>query len=309
MAIFKRNDHGDTIGLAGGGYRLVSVACAIIIGFFVFGFCTETVEQGTVKAAYRWGSYQYTLNPGFHLVNPLNDFHEVNTKQQTVKYEQVELPTQDQLVSKADVSIQYRAINTSAETIVSDNGDLNAVIANQLEPKARSTIREVGKTVVKAEDLFLEATQIKLQNEIKTRLAAFMQSKGVLIQAVLLRDTTLPQFIVEAIHKKKENEQKALQQVAELQRFETEQQQKVKQAEAERDAANFAAEQVKIKADAAAYAIGVEGKALAANPAILRLRALDTLSNMAKDPAAKIFWMDASAPNPLPLMNIGDKIK
>jgi len=288
---------------------LVAVTCAIIFGFFVFGFCTETVEQGTVKVAYRWGDHQYTITPGFHLVNPLNDFHEVNTKQQTVKYSQVELPSQDQLTSKADVSIQYRAISTAGEIIVSDHGTLDAVINNQLEPKARSTIREVGKTVENAEDLFLETTQIKIQDEIKKRLDIFMKPMGVQVAAVLLRDTTLPQFIVDAIHKKKENEQKALQQVAELQRFETEQQQKVKQAEAERDAANFNAEQVKIKADAEAYALAAEGKAIRENPEILKLRALSTLAEMSKDPAAKLYWMNASAPNPLPLMNIGDKIK
>ena len=48
-------------------------------------------------------------------------------------------------------------------------------------------------------------------------------------------------------------------------------------------------------------------KATASNPAYVQLQALEALKAMAKDPAAKIYFMDSNSKNPLPLLHMGDR--
>ena len=47
--------------------------------------------------------------------------------------------------------------------------------------------------------------------------------------------------------------------------------------------------------------------AISKNPAYIQLQALEALKEMSKDPAAKLYFMDSNAPQPLPLMHMGDK--
>ena len=79
------------------------------------------------------------------------------------------------------------------------------------------------------------------------------------------------------------------------------------EAEARRKAAEEEAQQLRILADARAYEIREINKATASNPAYVQLQALEALKSMAKDPAAKIYFMDGNSPSPLPLLHMGDK--
>lgn len=177
----------------------VAVVCLIIGGCSV-----NMVDKGTVEAGYRFGEFKYILQPGFHMTNPMNSFNTLDIKQRTVKLQNIEVPSQDQLISKADINIQYRADATKAETIFSDTGSLEQVIAVHLEPKARSVIREQGKSIERAEMFFQKETQQQLQEAIEASLREYMADKGIIIQAVLVRNMNLPDFISKAIERKKE---------------------------------------------------------------------------------------------------------
>jgi len=115
----------------------------------------------------------------------------------------------------------------------------------------------------------------------------------------------LPPFIVKAIEAKKEREQAVARQRAELERYETEQQQKVAAAKAERAAAEQQAEKIQLLADAQAYEIEKINQAIAGNQAYIQLQALQALQAISKDPAAKIYFMNGDSPMPLPLMHMG----
>ena len=123
---------------------------------------------------------------------------------------------------------------------------------------------------------------------------------------MLIRDITLPPFIVEAIEKKKEREQAVERERAELERVRTELQQQVARAEAGREAAAQEAERKKILADAQAYEISAINRAISDNPAYIQLQSLEALKSISKDPASKMYFMDGSSPTPLPLMHLGD---
>ncbi|MEO1837633.1 MAG: prohibitin family protein, partial [Candidatus Lambdaproteobacteria bacterium] len=139
-----------------------------------------------------------------------------------------------------------------------------------------------------------------------TGLQDYLGNKGVNVGAVLIRDISLPPFIIKAIESKKEREQEVEKQKAELKRFKTEQQQKVALAKAESEAAKEQAAKMMILADAQAYEIEKINTAIGNNPNYVKLQALEALKAIAKDPASKIYFMNGDSPSPLPLLNIGN---
>ena len=91
-----------------------------------------------------------------------------------------------------------------------------------------------------------------------------------------------------------------------MERFATEQQQKVALAKAENEAAAEQANKKRVVADAQAYEIEKINRAIGNNPNYVKLMALEVLKAISKDPASKIYFMNGDSPSPLPLMNIGN---
>lgn len=284
---------------------------AIVLLLLMFGSkFVKTVEVGHVSVATLFGEVQDKSYPeGLHIpVNPLYKWHEFDVREKTHK-EQAQVPSQDQLQTSIEVSVQYRLNGANVSTMLQTTGDMQQLLAVQLVPKLRSLLREQGKTIKRAEDFFLEQTQDKLQTALLAGLQEYLQPKGVIVSAVLIRDITLPAFITRAIESKKEREQEVEKQKAELERFRTEQQQLVAQAEAERKAAEEKAKQMIILADAQAYEIEKINKAVGNNPSYIKLQSLEALKAISKDPASKIYFINSDSPQPLPLMHLSDPQK
>lgn len=283
----------------------------IVVGIVLLGLVgmqfVKTVPPGRVGVATLFGKVQpegYTQ--GIHIpVNPLYRWTLYDARQKT-HLETANVPSQDQLQTKLDVSVQFRIDGSMAPDILEQTGDESAAVRVHLIPKLRSLLREQGKSIKRAEDFFLEATQETLQLALTDGLRDYLAPKGILVSAVLIRDITLPPFIVEAIEQKKEREQAVERERAELERVRTELQQQVARAEAGREAAEQEAARKKILADAQAYEITQINNAIARNPAYIQLQSLEALKAISKDPASKVYFMDGSSPSPLPLMHLGD---
>jgi regulator of protease activity HflC (stomatin/prohibitin superfamily) len=290
-------------------------AIVIMVGiFFVLAFgscCFKAVPAGQVSVAALFGKVQdKTFTEGLHFpVNPLYSWTTFDVRNKTLKEEDVEVPSQDQLTSKVDINVQYRLVGSMAPAVLRETGNPEAVVEVHLVPKLRSILREQGKTVRKAEDFFTESVQQKLQADLKIGLAEYVQSKGIEIQDVLIRDIDLPEFIIQAIEQKKVREQEAEKQKAELDRFTTQQQEKVVEAEARNKAALMEAEQRRTLADAQSYEIHKINEAIATNPAYIQIKALETLQAISKDPASKLYFIDSKSNAPLPLMHLGDVVR
>ena len=284
----------------------IVIGLAIIIGLNFY----KTIPPGRVGVATLFGNVQAQgFSQGLHIpVNPLYRWTVFDAREKT-HLETANVPSQDQLQTKLDVSVQYRIDAQMAPQILEQTGDEIAAVRVHLIPKLRSLLREQGKSVVRAEDFFQEATQEILQTSLTTGLHDFLAPKGIIVTAVLIRDITLPPFIVEAIEKKKEREQAVERERAELERVRTELQQEVARAEAGREAASQEAERKRILADATAYEIERINSAIANNPAYIQLQSLEALKAISKDPASKIYFMDGSSPSPLPLMHLGDTLR
>ncbi len=290
---------------------LFSIIVVAIVAIVILAFGSrffKTVPPGHVSVATLFGKVvELPYDSGIHIpVNPLYQWYDFDIRSDTIT-ETASVPSQDQLQTQMDVSVKFRVNASETPNTLARYGDKNRLVTVQLIPSLRSTLREAGKSIARAEDFFLEETQNRLQIQILSDLKNGLEQKGLLIDEVLIRTITLPPFIMKAIESKKEREQEVEKQKAELERFKTEQQQIVEQAIASRQAAEEEAQRVRVLADAKAYEIEKLNDAVADNQAYIQLQSLEALKKIAEDPAAKIYFMDGKSPNPLPLLHMGEQ--
>jgi regulator of protease activity HflC (stomatin/prohibitin superfamily) len=282
----------------------------VVLFFLVFGRqFFHQVPAGHVGVAAFFGEVQdkaYPEGPHFP-VNPLLTWYDMDVREKSTKLTSVEVPTRDQLLTKVDLSIQYRLNGAQAPLMYRETGDESQVIQVHLIPKVRSLVRQVGTRIDRAEDFFQEDTRDLLANEVQTGLSEYVASKGILIEEVLVRGINLPPVLANAIEQKKEREQAVERQKAELERFRTEQAQQVAAAAAAREAAEEQGKAQRILADAQAYEIRAINEAVSSNPSYVQLQSLEALKKMSEDPAAKMYFLDSNSPNPLPLLHMGDQ--
>ena len=293
-----------------GPFKQFKIVITVLVVLVVLLFGKRffmSIAAGHVGVATLFGDVQEKIyDEGLHIpVNPLYKWHIFDVRQKT-HLEQAQVPTQDQLQTSVDVSVQFRLMAEATPEILRSTGKFEDVLRVQIIPKLRSIIREQGKTIKRAEDFFTDETQTQLELSLLAGLRDYLAPKGVDVSAVLIRDITLPKFITLAIEKKKEREQEVEKQKAELERFKTEQQQKIAQAEAEKTAAAMDAEKIRLLADAESYRIIKINSAIADNANYIKLQALEALKAISKDDNAKIYFLNGDSPNPLPLMHIGD---
>ena len=288
--------------------RLPLLVVAVVLAVLLLVNCVKTVPPGRVGVASLFGNVvKEPYSQGFHIVNPLYKWTMFDAREKTHK-EIANVPSQDQLQTKLEVSVQYRINGAVAPFILEETGDAEQAVIVHLIPKLRSLLREQGKSIKRAEDFFLESTQDTLQVALTSSLRDYLEPKGILVTDVLIRDIELPPFIREAIEAKKEREQAVEREKAELDRVRTELEQQVARAEAERRASEEEAARRRIIADAQAYEITEINKAISQNPAYIQLQSLEALKAISKDPAAKVYFMNGDSPAPLPLMNLGDPV-
>ena len=284
------------------------IGILLVLMFWFGSSMYQKVPAGYVGVATLFGEVKKEpFEEGLHVpVNPFYEWYFYDVRQKS-HLEEANVPSQDQLQTKIQVSVQFRLQGENAPKILQETGQAQDVLIVHIVPKLRSLMREQGKTIRRAEDFFLEETQQNMQTSLLEGLKDYLGSKGVSVEAVLIRDISLPPFIIKAIESKKEREQEVEKQKAELERFTTEQQQKVELAKAESEAAKEQALKKRLLADAQAYEIEKINTAIGDNPNYVKLQALEALKAISKDPASKIYFMDGNSPSPLPLMNIGSK--
>lgn len=287
----------------------IGLIVVLILGVILSISSCTVIQPGQVGVQVTFGSVNdNSLGEGMHVVNPMSKIVDFDVRQQSHTEDNVNVTSQDQLVSQLDVSIQYTLNPKLAAKILKEIGDIERVKTIVLVPKIRSALREATKTIKEAKDYATNETQTKLQTFIEVELKSLLPM-GIVVSEVLVRDIQLPKIIVEAVNASKLREQATISQQFELDRFKVEQKQKVEQATAEKDAATQAALRMRIEADAEAYKIGVLNAAAAASPVYVQLKALETLNELSKNPAHKIFFIDGKGQYPVPLLHMGDSVE
>lgn len=253
----------------------VVIAPAVLV--FLALFCVQQVPAGHVKVATLFGRVvEKPYNEGLHFpVNPLYAWYQYDVRQKTLKFDKMGVPSQDQLISHFDVSLQYRLVGALAPDIKKNTGTANDVVQIHVVPYFRSLIREQGKTVRNAEEFYSESVQNRMQVEMMEALTAKLKPIGIEMQGILIRNVILPPFIAKAVEDKKRREQEAEKQKAELKRFSTEQEQKIATANAEFEAAKLEEKRIRLLADAEAYKIRKINEAAEKSPAYIQLKQIE----------------------------------
>ncbi len=183
------------------------VVIIVIVGIFMwFGSSLyQQVPAGYVGVATLFGEVQSDpYEEGLHIpVNPFYEWFLYDVRQKS-HLEEANVPSQDQLQTKIQVSVQFRLMNDMAPKILQETGAAQDVLRVHIVPKLRSLLREQGKAIKRAEDFFLEETQQNMQTSLVGGLRDYLGTKGVNVGAVLIRDISLPPFIIKAIESKKE---------------------------------------------------------------------------------------------------------
>lgn len=218
------------------------------------------VQDGTAKTGKLFGEISPTVyEAGFHVVNPLVDMTTFDIKENMFKLNDVSIPSQDKFKSQADVTVQWSIDPLKLPKLQRTIGNQSQIQDKVLVQPLLSILREAGRDVLKAQDLFKSEVQDKIQNHVQTELQNAALLYGIKIHAVYIKDITLPPVIQRSIVKTKELEEQEAQERARLK------QQELIYARQTAEAQAKSAEQQKIaaqhKADAEAYRVEKEADA------------------------------------------------
>ncbi|WDP84041.1 MAG: prohibitin family protein [Desulfobacter sp.] len=307
-----------TIGI--GGIVIFFIAVFIVTRFFT------TIPAGHVGVGTLFGKVQTSIyTEGIHIINPLVKITLFDARQKTYK-ETMGVPSIDQLITKFELSIQYRLIKEQAPIMLKETGTPQEVLEVHMMPLLRSQMREIGKSVARAENFYEQAVQQRIQVELLSGLS-ILAKKGIKIEKLLIREVTLPSIITNAVMRKKEAAQAAEKAKEELKKFKVDQERKEAQAVAEKraaliqankkkevmliganaqlEAARIEAQSVLVRADAEAKAkrkiidvITLEG--------YLKLESMNVLKEL--QDGNHLIILDPNTTSPLPFLNL-DKFR
>lgn len=281
--------------------KILLVVVALIVVLSVGCASIEIVPAGHVAVSRTFGKVSDDVaEPGVSIGNPFAKWSLIDCRGRSYDQAQTPIPSQDAQTTKIDFSIQYRFDCSLAVEIVRDIGGPGALIKIHMVPFFRSLVREKGKSVERAQDYFLETVQSAIQSDVLGELQEKVSEKGLIVTDILLRNVVLPAVVQNAVNEKTVRQQEAEKQQAELARFEIEQQQMVKTAEAENQAASLEAEMILTLANAQAKANSVLRQSLTAE--LVRLREIEVREMAVEKWDGKLPHVAGGA---IPLIEIG----
>ena len=228
--------HGKVMDAGSGGgsgiLRLIGLAfIGLIVVILLFSSFT-TVRNGTVGVTSLYGAVDTSniLQPGLHLINPLKSVHEINVQTTEMK-ESADVPSNEGLIMHLDTSLRYHIDPArAAELYKTVAGEVENTI---IEPALRSDIREV--TSSHTANALYSGERDKVASEILERQKSNLGSRGIIVEAVFLRDIALPGSLKQAIEQKQRAEQESLAMSFRLQKEKQEADRKRIEAEGIRD--------------------------------------------------------------------------
>ncbi len=146
------------------------------------------------------------LGEGFHIIAPWNKVYVYNVKQQEIFEGNMQVLSSNGLEITLDVSVLYQPKYEQLGLLHKTKGEnyVNVVIIPQIRAVARSV---VGRYT--PEQLY-STKRDAIQNEIFEETKKNVDDQHIQLNAVLVRDVTLPIAIKEAIERKLRQEQEAL---------------------------------------------------------------------------------------------------
>ena len=172
---------------------------SINIGYGEAGVLFKTFGGGVVTD-------EAPLSEGFHIISPWNKVYIYNVKQQEFFEGNMQVLSSNGLEISLDVSVLYQPIYNELGQLHQTKGEnyVNIVLIPQIRAVARSV---VGRYT--PEQLY-STKRDAIQNEIYEETIKVVENQHIQLNAVLVRDVSLPLAIKEGIERKLIQEQEAL---------------------------------------------------------------------------------------------------
>jgi len=198
--------------------KLPKIGLPVIAGIFIlFIFISKASinigygEAGVLFKTFGGGvvTDEPPIGEGFHIIAPWNKVYVYNVKQQEAFESKMQVLSSNGLEISLDISVLYQPLISELGLLHKTKGDnyLNIIIIPQIRAVARSV---VGRYT--PEQLY-STKRDAIQNEIFEETKKVVENQHVQLNAVLVRDVTLPIAIREAIERKLNQEQEALEYV------------------------------------------------------------------------------------------------
>jgi regulator of protease activity HflC (stomatin/prohibitin superfamily) len=185
--------------------RFLRIIAAILLLILLFS-STTSIPTGNVGVLTLFGRVTGdVLGEGIHLINPLKSVQKLSVQTQSVK-ESANVPSNEGLILALDTSLLFRLDRNKAAQVYQTVGDNYA--EKIVEPTLRAAIRASTSSHT-ANALYTNAREL-VQQQIQDELTAQLSVRGVIVEAVLLRDVQLPAMLKGSIEAKQQAEQDAL---------------------------------------------------------------------------------------------------
>jgi prohibitin 1 len=233
----------------------------------------SVIRQGEVGIKRKLGKLdQKILQPGAVGYNPFVT-RVIKMPIRTMNMEiNTNLPSKEGLNVTAVISILYRIIPDQAPSIIENIGVGNE--ANVLSSVFRSSASDVCSRYF-AKDMH-SAQRASIEGEITKQMEAILLPRGFEIEAVLLKNISLPDGLARAVEEKLEAEQAAQRMEFLLDRERREAQRKIIEAEGIRDSQKIISEGL--------------------TPGIIQWQSIEAFRELAKSSNSKVIITDGNAP-------------
>ena len=187
-------------------FRLLGLAiAAFLIVILLFSSITK-VASGHVGVLTLFGRVTGEILPeGIHLINPFKSSTEMSIRTQEIK-ESASVPSAEGLVMNLDTSLIYHLDPTKAAEVYQKIGPNYLVVF--IEPNLRAAIREA--TASHTANALYSGERELVAKQIRDQLTALLGQRGILVEAILLRDIQLPLTLKTSLETKQQAEQEAL---------------------------------------------------------------------------------------------------
>lgn len=244
-----------------------------VLTFSLFLPGCVTIREGEVGVKRKFGKYAdkgYTQ--GLKVFNPfVTRIIKISTQTENLEVG-LNIPSKEGLNIISEVSILYKINARKAPDIlrnIGPNYERNVIL-----PVFRSAVADISSNYF-AKDMHT-GERSNIEKAIQERMASYLEDRGIIVEAVLLKSIQLPRSLSVAIEEKLEAEQQALRMQFVLQQAEREAEKQRIEAQGIRDAQRIISEGL--------------------NKNILQYMSIQALSDLSKSPNAKIIVTDGDMP-------------
>jgi regulator of protease activity HflC (stomatin/prohibitin superfamily) len=285
--------------------RTHQFSIVFILSMLLFSSCARII-QGEVGVKRRFGKVgKKVIPPGLVVFNPFFT-RVIKVPIRTVNLEiSTGLPSKEGLTIKSEISILYRIKSKDAIDVLENIGlDFEEVI---ILPVFRSASADVCARFM-AKDMH-SAERSKIEREIRDQMTTTLEARGFIIEAVLMKNITLPAGLSKAIEDKLQAEQDALRMEFILQRESKDAERRVIEAEGQKQISIIQAEAQKqsqtIMAEGAKAARVIEAQGIkeanelmnsSLTPTVLKYKSIEAYRELVGSNNAKVIISDGKTP-------------